>query len=324
MKKYKYNLIPIMLVLSLMMINMSCGGKSEKDETTTEDRKDYRLNIVATTGMIGDIVKNIAGPNVRLNVLMGPGVDPHLYKASEGDVRKMMEAHLIFYNGLHLEGAMGEVLSRMGDVAYAVTDRIDKNALIQSEDFSGNYDPHVWFDVRLWIQAVEYVRDIIIEHDPDYAQIYFEDAALYIERLTELHNYVYEMSKLIPEDKRVLVTAHDAFGYFGREYGFEVHGLQGISTASEAGTADVIKLTDLIVNKQVPAIFVETSVPERNIKAVQEAVKARGYTVKIGGNLFSDAMGNPGTEEGTYIGMVRYNITTIKMSLFNRVATQPS
>ncbi len=324
MRNKKRGIMMALGIAALMLFGYSCGGNGEQGEAEALDAGDYRLTIVATTGMIGDIVKNVAGKNAKLHVLMGSGVDPHLYKASEGDVRRMMDADLIFYNGLHLEGAMGEVLSQMEDKAYAVTDRIDRSQLIQSAEFSGSYDPHVWFDVRLWMKAAEYVRDILAEHDPDYAQIYWDDAEMYLSSLAELHNHVYEQAKMIPDDLRVLVTAHDAFGYFGRAYGFEVHGLQGISTATEAGTADVANLANLIVDKRVPAVFVETSVPERNIRAVQEAVAAQGHTVVIGGDLFSDAMGNPGTIEGTYVGMVEHNIEIIKNSLFNRTVRQPS
>jgi len=320
MTRISYSLLILILVLGL-----ACGGDTgDQDTDKSETKSTARLTVVATTGMIGDIVRNVGGPSVDLHVLMGPGVDPHLYKAREGDVRKMMEANIIFYNGLHLEGAMGEILEQMEGHAFAVTERIDPGALIKVGEFKDTHDPHVWFDVRFWMIATEYVRDVMIENDPDFAEVYWEDAQIYLDQLTELHDFVYQSAKQIPEELRVLVTAHDAFNYFGRAYGFEVHGLQGISTAAEAGTADVQNLAKLIVDKKVPAIFIETSIPRRNVEAVQAAVKARGFDVKIGGDLFSDAMGDPETREGTYIGMVEHNITTIKQALFSRTMKDPT
>jgi manganese/zinc/iron transport system substrate-binding protein len=244
---------------------------------------------------------------------MGPGVDPHLYRASEGDVTRMAEADIIFYNGLHLEAKMADILEQMnGRIrTAAVTDGIDRATLLAPPEFQGNYDPHVWFDVTFWMQATEEVRDALVELDPDSAAFYQDNAAAYLSELSDLHDYVLEQATRVPADKRVLITAHDAFNYFGRAYGFEVRGLQGISTAAEAGTADVQQLAAFIVERQIPAVFVESSVPPRYIEAVQATVKAQGFDVSIGGELFSDAMGSQGTPEGTYTGMVRHNIDTI-------------
>jgi manganese/zinc/iron transport system substrate-binding protein len=246
---------------------------------------------------------------------MGPGIDPHLYKASEGDVSTLLGADIIFYNGLHLEAQMGEVLERMEGKSVAVTNAIDRSTLISPPDYEGNYDPHVWFNVPYWIQAVEAVRDALIELDPGSEEHYRANAESYIAELEELHTYVQEQAGLVPEEQRVIITAHDAFNYFGLAYGFEVRGLQGISTESEASTADVQDLTNFIVERQVKAIFIESSVSVRNVEAVQAAVNAAGFNVEIGGELFSDAMGTPGTEEGTYIGMVRHNVNTIVEAL---------
>jgi manganese/zinc/iron transport system substrate-binding protein len=249
---------------------------------------------------------------------MGPGVDPHLYKASEGDVRLLQEADLIFYNGLHLEAQMGEVLERLNEFGIrtvAVTDKVDRSLLQSPPEFAGNYDPHVWFDVTLWMQAAEQVRETLMEVDPENSSVYAANAETYLTSLEELHQYVLNQANSIPAEQRVLITAHDAFNYFGRAYGFEVRGLQGISTEAQAGTADVQALADFIVEKQIPAIFVESSVPQRNVEAVQAAVQAQGFDVKIGGSLFSDAMGTEGTPEGTYVGMVRHNIDTIVNAL---------
>lgn len=277
-----------------------------------------KLNVVTTTGMIGDIVKNVGSDHVEVISLMGPGVDPHLYKASEGDVTRLQSANLIFYNGLHLEAQMGEVIEKMNEFGVktvAVTDMIDRSLLNASPTYVDQFDPHVWFDVSLWMKAVEQVRETLTEVDPAHASEYEANAEAYLNQLEELHQYVLTQAETIPVEKRVLITAHDAFNYFGEAYGFEVRGLQGISTEAQAGTADVQELVSFIVERQIPAIFVESSVPQRNIEAVQAAVQDQGFNVVIGGSLFSDAMGTAGTPEGTYIGMVTHNIDTIVSAL---------
>ncbi len=278
-----------------------------------EDLSRRPIRAVTTIGMISDIVRNVGGERVQVIGLMGPGVDPHLYKATEGDVIRLLEADVVFYNGLHLEAKMGEVLERMRSRTrtVAVTDCIDRSLLLAPPAFEGAYDPHVWFDVTLWMKAVECVRDTLIDMDPANASLYRANAEAYLAQLADLHAYVKAQAARLPPEQRVLITAHDAFNYFGRAYGFEVRGLQGISTATEAGTADVQHLADFIAQRRIRAIFVESSVSPRTIEAVQAAVQARGFNVRIGGQLFSDAMGNPGTAEGTYIGMVRHNIDTI-------------
>ena len=276
------------------------------------------MKVVATIGMIADAAEQVGGERVNVVGLMGPGTDPHLYKASEGDVQSLAEADLILYNGLHLEAKMGDVLARMsgqGRTTVAVSEIIPVDQRLQPEEFEGNYDPHVWFEVPLWMMTVEAIRDALIEVDPGSADLYQSNAEAYLAELTTLHTYVEEQAARIPAEQRVLITAHDAFNYFGRAYGFEVKGLQGISTESEAGTGDVQALAAFIAERQIPAIFVESSVPVRNIEAVQAAVVAKGFQVEIGGELFSDAMGDAGTEAGTYTGMVRHNIDTIVKAL---------
>jgi manganese/zinc/iron transport system substrate-binding protein len=299
----------LFLILALPLL-AACGTAEIQAGIDLTNRP---IKAVTTIGMIGDIVENVGGSRVEVTRLMGPGIDPHLYKASEGDVSRMAEADIIFYNGLHLEAKMAEILEQMdGRIrTVAVTDSIDRATLLAPPEFEGNYDPHVWFDVTFWMQATEEVRDALVELDPDSAALYQDNAAAYLAQLTDLHNYVLEQAARVPPDKRVVITAHDAFNYFGRAYGFEVRGLQGISTAAEAGTADVQNLATFIVERQIPAVFVESSVPPRYIEAVQATVKAQGFDINIGGELFSDAMGNPGTPEGTYLGMVRHNIDTI-------------
>jgi len=298
-------------VLTFALLLSACA-------TETGNNSNGKLNIVTTTGMIADIAKNVGGEYVEVTALMGSGVDPHLYKASEGDVRRLQEADLIFYNGLQLEAQLGEVLEKMNDfniTTVAVVDEIDPAALIAHPEYENSYDPHIWFDVTMWMEAVRRVQETLSETDPAHQSAYEANATAYLAQLEELHQYVLSQAQTIPAEKRVIITAHDAFSYFGRAYGFEVRGLQGISTESQAGTADVQALANFIVEKQIPAIFVESSVPQRNIEAVQAAVNSRGFEIKIGGELFSDAMGSEGTPEGTYIGMVKHNIDTIVAAL---------
>ena len=283
------------------------------------DLTNRRIRVVTTTGMITDIVQIVGGDRVAVKGLMGPGVDPHAYKASEGDVIDLSSADVVFYNGLHLESKMAEVFEKMGDriTTVAVTDGIDRQRLLAPPEFEGAYDPHVWFDVTLWMEAVKQVEKTLSELDPDHAAGYRARAQAYLQELAALHAYVQAQASRVPPQQRVLVTAHDAFNYFGRAYGFEVRGLQGISTAAEAGAGDVKALADFIVERRIPAIFVESSVPLRSVQALQAAVRARGFEVRIGGELFSDAMGDWGTEEGTYVGMVRHNIDTIVGALLS-------
>lgn len=273
------------------------------------------IRVVTTIGMIADLAKNIGGEMVEVTSLMGTGVDPHLYKASAGDVTLVSQADLILYNGLHLEAGISGVLERLSDQkpnqVLAVTKNIDRLKLTAPPEFAGAYDPHVWFDVTLWTNVAETIRSALVKLMPS-AEAHFQTRAKkYILQLEDLHIYVKEKATQIEASKRVLVTAHDAFGYFGQAYGFEVRGLQGISTATEAGTADVRNLAQFIADRKIPAIFVESSVPRQSIEAVQAAVLARKFEVQIGGELFSDAMGNPDTKEGTYIGMIQHNIDTI-------------
>ncbi|MEO5576134.1 MAG: zinc ABC transporter substrate-binding protein [Gaiellaceae bacterium] len=271
------------------------------------------IRVVATIGMITDAVEHVGGSRVAVEGLMGPGIDPHLYKASEGDLRRLERADVIFYGGLHLEAKMADVLERIEErrATRAVTDPIPRSQLLRPAAFQGQYDPHVWFDVSLWQQAVAQVRDTLAELDPGSAGLYRQNAAAYLAELRELDDYVRRQALHVPEQRRVLITAHDAFNYFGKAYGFEVRGLQGISTASEAGAGDVQRLAEFIAENRIPALFVESSVSPRTIEAVREAVRARGFDVEIGGSLYSDAMGDPGTPAGTYVGMVRHNIDAI-------------
>lgn len=304
----------ILLFIILIFTSYGCDKKNAPSPNS-----DANVHVVATIGMVTDIVKNVGGENVHVEGMMGPGIDPHLYKPTAKDLQRLNSADIIYYNGLHLEAKMGDVLSKMsGDTkTVAVTDGIDKALLLSPPEFEGQYDPHLWFDVLLWMKAVENVRDSLCKLDPDNKAAYQTNAQQYLTELMELHQYVKTQSERVPPAQRVLVTAHDAFNYFGKAYGFEVKGLQGISTVSEAAISDVQELAALIAERRIPAIFVESSVPSRSLEAVKAAVKAKGYNVQIGGELFSDAMGHAGTPEGTYIGMVRHNIDTIVKALLN-------
>ena len=299
------------LVFALVIFTLLVNCKNTKE-------MNGKLNIVTTTSMITDLVTNIGGDKINIQGLMGSGVDPHLYKASEGDVSKLANAHMIFYGGLHLEGKLVEVFEKMKRQhikTIAVSDALDQNTLISSESFAGNYDPHIWFNVDYWIQITQYVADNLSEADPENKSFYEENAKTYKEKLNVLKKKLETIIETLPQDKRILVTAHDAFNYFGKAFGFEVVGLQGLSTATEAGVQDVQKLASYIIDENVKAIFVESSVPKRTIEALQAAVQSKNHDVAIGGTLYSDALGNAGTVEGTYIGMFEFNVSTIVNAL---------
>jgi len=302
------------LISILVVVNIGCGG-SGGDVGNGEGMP---LRVVATTTIVADLVRTIGGSDVVVESLMGPGVDPHLYKPSAGDVRKMAGAQAVFYTGLHLEGKMTEVFEQMagrGVPTVAVAECVPEDELLGVKGYSGLYDPHIWFDVLLWTRAATCARDQLGALDPAHATDYLERGNAYIDALQELHEWVTNRIQQLPPSLRVLVTAHDAFEYFGRAYGVEVRGLLGVSTAAEAGTADVQELADFITERRIPAIFVEFSVPPRYVEALQQAVEARGIEVTIGGSLYSDALGNPDSPEATYIGTVRSNVDTIVNAL---------
>ena len=300
-----------LLLIGLVALLGACGYVEEQPQVSG------RINIVATTGMIADAVRNIGGDSVEVTALMGPGVDPHLYKATQGDLKKLNEADVIFYNGIHLEGKMGEVLEKLArqKPVIAIGDALPEERLRQAEGFAGTYDPHIWFDVTLWKDAVNTIGSTLSELQPVNAAYYADNTEAYTSELTELNDWVNERISELPPPSRILVTAHDAFGYFGDAYGFTVRGLQGLSTLSEFGLKDISDLVSYIVDNRIKAVFIETSVPKRSIDAVVAGCRERGFQVEIGGNLYSDAMGAEGTPEGTYIGMVRSNVNTIVNAL---------
>jgi len=298
------------LALASLALSASCTGTGAEGEA---EGRQGKLRVLTTTGIVGDLARQVAGEHASVESLMSTGVDPHLYKASESDVRRLAGADLILYNGLHLEGKMSDVLVKMARSrpVAAVSDSLPREELREPPEFLGQYDPHVWFDIRMWSDCLDPVVRELSALDPEHAADFQANAEAYRQQLLDLDRWVEERVQEIPEDQRVLVTAHDAFGYFGRRYGVEVVGLQGISTLSEAGLRDVERVVSLVVDRGVPAIFVESSVPRRSIEAVQAAVRDRGHDVEVGGTLYSDSMGPEGSPEGTYVGMVRTNVETL-------------
>lgn len=278
--------------------------------------------IVTTVGMVTDIVRVVSGGAGEVEGLIGEGIDPHLYKPTRGDVVALQGADMVIYNGLKLEGRMSDILERLGErgkLVLAVSEAVLASGAVSGEPGDYGTDPHLWMDVAAWSQAVEEVGNFLAREDPERADRYRENAAAYRAKLEELDAYARTVLSSIPEGRRVLVTAHDAFGYFGRAYGLEVRGIQGISTESEAGMKDLETLLREVVDRGIPAIFVESSVSDKNVRALVEGALAKGHSLEIGGTLFSDAMGQPGTYRGTYFGMLDHNITTIAKALGGEV-----
>lgn len=303
--------------IAVAAIAAACLAGCGDSRVETGESGPGRLKVVATTGMIADLVAEVGGSRVEVTGLMGPGVDPHYYKATRGDLEHLTEARVIFYNGLFLEGKLDGIFRKMArtGTVIAVSSAVPEDQLRKPAEFDGNYDPHIWFDVDMWRSTIGVVAAALSKADPEGASLFEANGARYGSELAGLDAWVRQRLGQIPEERRVLVTAHDAFGYFGRAYGIDVVGLQGISTVAEYGVADVRHLVDLIVARGVPAIFVESSVPERSINAVREGCLARGHEVVIGGTLYSDAMGGPGSGADTYAGMVRSNVDTIVEAL---------
>ncbi|MYL32548.1 manganese transporter [Pontibacillus yanchengensis] len=304
----------LMMIVPLLVLAACSTGNGETADAGNNDEK---IQVATTIAQIGDVAKNIGGDHVEVTSLMGPGTDPHLYKAVQSDIKTLSNADIIFYNGLHLEGQMNEIFEKMRSEkpTYAVAENIPEEKLAADPTNPEIFDPHVWFDIKLWEYAVEEVKNGLVELDPDNKEDYEKNFKEYKQKLDELQAYAKDKVSEIPEESRVLVTAHDAFHYFGEAYGFEVMGLQGLSTESEYGLNDVKRLVDTLVERNIKAVFVESSVSERSINAVVEGAQERGHNVEIGGELYSDAMGAEDTEAGTYIGMFRHNINTIVDSL---------
>jgi manganese/zinc/iron transport system substrate-binding protein len=267
--------------------------------------------------MVADLVREVGGPHVRVQQLMGAGVDPHLYKVTRDDVRSILQSDIVFYSGLMLEGKMAATLEKIGrqKPVVAITQRLPKTELLEPDDAAGHFDPHVWMDVRAWEKGVPVVADALAQLDPAHRDEYFQRAASYQQQLIELDEYARRTIGSIPPEQRILITSHDAFNYFGRAYGLDVRGIQGLSTESEGGLKQVNAIVDLMVDRGIQAVFIESSVPRKNIDALIEGARSRGHEVAIGGELFSDAMGEPGTYEGTYVGMIDHNVTLTARAL---------
>lgn len=285
--------------------------------SSIDTQQDKKLHIVCTTGMIGDAITRIAGETAQVITLMGPGVDPHLYKPTQGDLARLSQADIIVYNGLHLEGKMGEVLKKLARTrkVIALGELLPAELLRHPEGNPNAHDPHIWFDVSLWSRAIRATGEQLAEADAVNAALIRRNAVDYANQLDSLHIRIQQSLAAIPDDQRVLITAHDAFGYFGQAYGMEVRGLQGISTASEYGLRDISDMVNFLTEQKIKAVFVESSVPSKSLEAVLEGCARRGHQVRIGGHLYSDAMGESGAREGNYIGMVEANVETIVAAL---------
>lgn len=274
--------------------------------------------VVATTGMVVDAARSISGDSIDVRGLIGSGVDPHLYKATRSDIVLLNSAELVLYNGLLLEGRLSDAFMRLasnGKKVVAVTEEVDRDILLEPAEFQGNFDPHVWMDPVIWKEAIKVVAKEIELLNPAASEEYKNRLVAYLKQCDDLDAYAKKAFASLTPESRVLVTAHDAFNYFGRRYGLDVYGIQGISTESEAGVKDIRRIIDLLIERKVRAVFVESTVSKKNISALVEGAAARGHQVLIGGELFSDAMGKDGTYEGTYVGMLDHNITTIARAL---------
>lgn len=319
MSKGMRNLVITLVAVSVIISCIIGWGVVNRDNSTEHGK----LQVTVTTTFLGDVVRQIAGDKVDLIVLMGPGIDPHQYQASSSDLNKLLNADVIFYGGLHLESKLAEVLEKVADggkTTINTSRTIPKEALLYAEDNGAEaeepvYDPHIWFNIDLWRYVVTDIVAELSAHDPENKEFYEEQYANYGKELDELAEYVAESIALLPENSRHLITAHDAFNYFGVYTGMEVRGIQGISTVVEAGTSDISDLAGFIAEHQIKAVFVESTVSPKLISALTEAVQAKGFNTSIGGELFSDSTGSGGTPEGTYIGMYRHNIDTIVEAL---------
>lgn len=317
-KKYKKKSGLLFITIMAILFLVGCPSGTSTNTSESGETADAKPNVLATTTMLADLAKNIGKDKVEVHALMNAGVDPHLYKASAGDVDLMQKADILIYNGLHLEAKLGEIIERLesGDKhVINIGKTVREEDILKSEDDENYPDPHIWFDVMIWKQAAKGLEEGLSKADPSNASYYKEQLANYEKQLDELHQYVSERVQEVPKAQRIMVTAHDAFRYFGKAYGFEVKGLQGISTESEAGTSDVKQLADFLVSNKIKAIFVESSVPKKNVEALQEAAAARGMDIAIGGELYSDSLGDPDSEAATYIGTIRSNIDTIVNAL---------
>ncbi|MEM6560724.1 MAG: zinc ABC transporter substrate-binding protein [Planctomycetota bacterium] len=312
--------VALLVLVSVLAVGGCGDGESAGSDGGEAPEVPY--TIVATIGMIGDLVEQVAGDRAEVVTLMAAGIDPHLYSPTRTDIQTIQDADVVFYNGLLLEGRMTDALIRAatsGKKVHAVTELIDEATLLEPEEFEGLYDPHVWMDPSAWEQTVTVIEQKLSEIDPEGAPIYSTNAGQLVDQLRELDGYAEDVLTSVPEGRRVLVTAHDAFNYFGERFGYEVVGIQGLSTESEAGVQDIERLVDLLVERDITAVFIESTINPRNVEALVNGAKARGHDVVVGGELFSDAMGPVGSYEGTYVGMIDHNVSTVAKALGGEV-----
>jgi len=315
MNKLKLFVLCLIFVFgSIVLLLEGCQVTNEQSEKTDEVDSG-KIKIVTTIAQIAEPIEKIGGSYVEVKSLMGPGVAPHLYKATQGDIETLQKADIVFYNGLHLEGNMGEIFEKLkkSKKILAIGETINENRLLKDEQ--GAIDPHIWFDLDLWKDALNSATEILKEYLPKHAEYFEQNKQNYFKQMDDLKAEATEKLSSIPKKQRILVTAHDAFGYFGRMYDIEVVGLQGLSTEDEVGLSDIQSTVELLIEKQVPAVFVESSINPKSIQAVIEGASKAGLKVELGGELFSDAMGEAGTEEGTYLGMYRHNVNMIYEAL---------
>ena len=319
----KKSILIASVVIVAIIIGISSTILVQNNNNTNETNTEYPVNdskkvvVTTTTNVITDLVENIGGDHVQVTGLMGPGVDPHLYRPSASDVKKLQEADIVFYNGLDLEGKMGDVfvkIGREGTAVWAVSENITHESLL-SLDTAGHFDPHIWWNAELWMEAAKVVSNGLSEYDPENSQTYEANLEEFLTQLQNLNEDSLKKMNSIPKEQRVLVTAHDAFQYFGHAYGLEEMAIQGWSTDSEAGIREIQNLAEEITERKIKAVFVETSISPATIEALKAAVQDKGHDVVIGGELFSDAIGEKGTKEGTYIGAFTHNVDTIVEAL---------
>lgn len=323
----------VALLITSALLAAGCGASSVESagadgkpagSSSVRHEGAYPYRIVTTTGMVADLVGQVAGDKGTVIGLLGSDVDPHLYKPTRETVTQLLGADIVFYSGLGLEGRMGDTfakVARSGKPVFAVTEGLSEDTLREPPEFEGHYDPHVWMSVKAWSSCAQFVGESLAQFDPANAAYYRDNAQKYQEELTRLDEYVRQAIESIPQQQRVLITAHDAFGYFSDAYGIAVKSPQGVSTESEASINDINTLVRFIVENKVGAIFIESSVNPKNINAIIEGAAAASHTIKIGGELYSDAMGKPGTYEGTYVGMIDHNATTIARALGGQAPT---
>lgn len=307
----------LLLSLTLLLALLPACRQASNEGPATPDGT-QPLRVVATTAMIADPAREIAGPHATVTALMGEGVDPHLFKPARSDMAALLQANLVLANGHRLEGRMDDAFQRVaarGTPVVRVAESVAPEQLIDDPEYPGQADPHLWMDPLAWLEVTDIITQALAEADPANAETYRANAAAYQQRLRALHEWAERAIATIPESQRVLVTAHDAFNYFARRYHIEVHAIQGLSTESEAGVRDIENLVTLLVDRRIPAVFTESSISDRNIRALIAGAQARGHTVTLGGSLYSDAMGPADTKQGTYLGMIEHNIRTIVTAL---------